>query len=284
MDDELVAYVERRLGPCTTTRVSGLPERNIIRISDARGQAWFAKQVPSDDEWWAEATAYREWVPAFQDQAPRLCAADRDLRAILISAVPGRIRAGWGASLQHDAGSLLRRVHESRPSRPDPEPIGEVMVQRFKKRQPHLKRMFSRRELSLALGQVRALRELPTQQLVPCHCDYQPGNWIVDEDAVVRVIDFTTAEWHAPAFDMTAIALIRWWGRPDLREAFCEGYGRELDQTEIELLRRCSLIRSMAMVRRGRLHAQPGLEARGRERVADLLSGGHQFAATFSQT
>ncbi len=159
--------------------------------------------------------------------------------------------------------------------------LGEVMKQRFEMRKPFLKNHFSRRELRSATDQIRTLGDLPAQPLVPCPCDYQPGNWVVGHDAIVRVIDFAGAEWHAPAFDMTAVALSRWWGRPHLREAFLEGYGCRLTSDETEFLRLCLLIRAMAGVRRGRTYAKAGIEARGRDRDNDLLSGNKVFTASF---
>ena len=60
---------------------------------------------------------------------------------------------------------------------------------------------------------------------VPNHGDYRVGNWLVDRDDVLRVIDFGNARWAPPAADLSALAYGPWWDDPGAREAFARGYG-----------------------------------------------------------
>jgi len=68
-------------------------------------------------------TAYRLWTPALgTGRAPRLLAADPDLRAVLITALPGQIARGAHIpeadepEIHRQAGMLLRRLHSASPA------------------------------------------------------------------------------------------------------------------------------------------------------------------------
>src|SRR5690606_690708 len=60
--------------------------------------------------------------------------------------------------------------------------------------------------------------------VVPTHGDYHPRNWLVDRGRV-SVIDFGRAAWRPPETDLARLAAQQWRARPDLEEAFLEGYG-----------------------------------------------------------
>jgi thiamine kinase-like enzyme len=60
--------------------------------------------------------------------------------------------------------------------------------------------------------------------LVPTHGDWHTRNWLVD-GSTVQVIDLGRAEWRPPMTDLARLARREWQGRPDLEEAFLDGYG-----------------------------------------------------------
>lgn len=61
-------------------------------------------------------------------------------------------------------------------------------------------------------------------ELVPTHGDWHTRNWLIDSDKVA-VIDLGRAEWRPAITDFARLARREWTGRPDLEEAFLEGYG-----------------------------------------------------------
>ena len=64
---------------------------------------------------------------------------------------------------------------------------------------------------------------------VPCHRDWQPRNWLVDDAGEPWAIDFEHARVGPWFEDVGRLWWREWQGRPDLAEAFFDGYGRRLD-------------------------------------------------------
>ena len=63
-------------------------------------------------------------------------------------------------------------------------------------------------------------------ELVPTHGDWHTRNWLVHE-GVVRVIDLGRADWRPAVTDLARLARREWEGRPDLEDAFLDGYGAD---------------------------------------------------------
>lgn len=63
-------------------------------------------------------------------------------------------------------------------------------------------------------------------ELVPTHGDWHTRNWIV-HDGRVSVIDLGRAEWRPALTDLARLARREWEDRPDLEEAFLDGYGAD---------------------------------------------------------
>ncbi len=63
-------------------------------------------------------------------------------------------------------------------------------------------------------------------ELVPTHGDWHARNWLVD-GGTIRVIDLGRAEWRPAFTDLARLARREWEGRPDLEEAFIDGYGSD---------------------------------------------------------
>jgi thiamine kinase-like enzyme len=64
----------------------------------------------------------------------------------------------------------------------------------------------------------------PTVTLVPTHGDWQPRNWLVN-DEVVSVIDFGRAGLRPAMTDFGRLAVQQFRSNPALESAFLEGYG-----------------------------------------------------------
>jgi Ser/Thr protein kinase RdoA (MazF antagonist) len=67
----------------------------------------------------------------------------------------------------------------------------------------------------------------PPATLVPTHGDWQPRNWLVDDQGVVSVIDFGRAALRPAMTDLARLEVQQFRGHPELERAFLDGYGAD---------------------------------------------------------
>lgn len=258
----------------------------MLRLRDARGVTWFAKRQRERDRHEAEVTAYRQWVPALSGHAPRLHAADDSRSAIIVSAIPGEPVPWPAADLcalpdndrlaeqahQREAGVLLRRFHDAQPPLPCVD-FGAAKIAEFDGLMPMASQLLGKRDLALARAQVETLSGLPCPGQVPCHRDYTPRNWLVN-DGVQYVIDFEHACLDVWLADLARLHLGIWPDRPDLKEAFLAGYGRRLSDTDHAILQGVAALTATWLVVKAREIRQPALEDAFRTALQRLLPTG----------
>ncbi|MFD0352060.1 phosphotransferase [Kitasatospora aburaviensis] len=85
-------FAEQAVGRITSWSDISWPRdgSRVWRAGGVRGGTWFVKVHQSDRFHDREVAAYRTWVPTLGGAVPRLVAADPGLRAIVVTAVPGR--------------------------------------------------------------------------------------------------------------------------------------------------------------------------------------------------
>jgi len=244
---------------------------SVLQIRDASGTIWFLKRHADPARHRAELTAYDQWVPALHDAAPRLRAFDSSLLAIILSAAAGEA-APWPASeasgprtdrsaerdVQRQAGKILRRLHDAQPPLPWPD-FARVKIEQFDQLKPAAAALLEPRTLDLVRAEIAALADLPAPARVPCHHDYTPRNWLVDRGAL-SVIDFEWSGLDARVADLARLHLGVWATRPDLREAFLDGYGHELSQADHRILRGCAVLTAVWLLVKARETGQPSFE------------------------
>jgi hypothetical protein len=212
VDETLGAWMHAELGEgCVvdTLPVNGRKQGNgqqVRRVVDGRGTPWVLKQVAVAREWEAEHLAYRRWVPGLADGAPELRAADRDLRALLVSEIPGAHPAGNHRRTYRKAGTLLRRLHDAEPPRERTDADRAASAERLSRLLGEARDVLTPGELAFAAEQGDAVVELSRGPAVPCHGDYRSHNWMVDESDTLRVIDFGKARWEQPAWDLAKLS------------------------------------------------------------------------------
>lgn len=128
-------------------------------------------------------------------------------------------------------------------------------------------------EAAFARDRVKRLAALPPTEKVPCHGDYYLHNWLVDPTGTVRIIDFEMSRWDRAAYDFSRLYFRAWWGRPDLAAPFFEGYGRRLDEQEVEYVDQRMVVTALAEVALGRRLRDPQRIELGRGRLAELIAG-----------
>ncbi|MFE2695164.1 phosphotransferase [Streptomyces mirabilis] len=101
------------------------------------------------------------------------------------------------------------------------------------------------------------------------HGDFQERNWLFDTGpGSLAVVGLERARPHAVVFDIVRLACGPWVGRPDLRAAFFEGYGRELAHKEERSLRCLAALDAVSAISWGVPHHDPETVARGRATLA----------------
>ncbi|MFC9930114.1 phosphotransferase [Streptomyces sp. NPDC127190] len=272
---EVRTFAERAVGRITDwADVSWAREESRVwRASGAEGGAWYVKIHQNDRFHHREVAALRGWVPALGPAAPRLVAADTQVRAVVLTAVGGRSLHGATYSPEqqrhifHRIGQLAAAIHTSAPPRPaaGAPPLGKL-ERHLHGARPHL-----------APGDEEFIRtttekaaHLPALEAVPTHGDFQLRNLRWDEDAdVLYVIDFERSAEGPAIRDFVRLA-DAWHGRADLRQAVLDGYGRAFTREEEARFTVLSALDSVSGISYGAAHGDPELVERGRRTLARL--------------
>lgn len=164
-------------------------------------------------------------------RAARLLHADRELRVLATEHLPGRLVEGspaeWLEDTYRQAGALLAVLHsQASRSAPDYEATADARALAWFD-EPH--RIAPETEERLRAALVSGDRGPAT--VVPTHGDWQPRNWLVDRGQV-RVIDLGRADWRPAYTDFARLAAQQFRGRPELEQAFVEGYGKDPREAE----------------------------------------------------
>nr|WP_024127531.1 phosphotransferase [Streptomyces sp. F12]AHE40294.1 NUDIX hydrolase [Streptomyces sp. F12] len=276
---EVRAFAERAVGRIASwTDVSWAREESRVwRAHGAEGGTWYVKIHQNSRFHQREVAALRGWVPFLGPAAPRLVAADAELRAVVLTKVGGRSLHGatyppeQQRRIFHHIGQLAAAIHTSAPPRPavNALPLGKL-ERHLAGARPHLAagdEEFIRTTAETAAG-------LPAPDVVPTHGDFQLRNLRWDEaDDVLYVIDFERSE-EGPAIRDFVRLSDAWHGRPDLLQAVMDGYGRPFTPEEEAHLTVLSVLDSVSGISYGAVHGDPELVERGRRTLARLRAAG----------
>ena len=210
------------------------------------------------DEWEREVHAYEQWAHVFDAFAPCLLGVhDTEPRAILISELPGKIleevqlpaaqeRAVWRAAGQalvklHNlpAGKFFGPCHRDGRSL-ELSPVVDACAYVQANLEDWLERgsrggFLTETEQSLADDLRTLIPVFAGEHPTAGHRDYCPANWLVTTEGTwAGVIDFEFAHWDVRASDLARYPNWEWMRRPDLEEAFWEGYGPSSGVTETQ--------------------------------------------------
>lgn len=233
----------------------------------------YVKQHQSPKFHGREVTAYRTWVPALGDAAPRLLADDPTHLAVVVTAVGGApaklspLTLSQEVDVHARAGALARQIHEALPPFASAPALPASYVAK------HLERT---QITGPALDRARAILADAARVTLPqvaTHGDYQPRNWLYGDGKTLRTVDFERAEPAAAVRDFRLLVAGAWLDRPDLRAAFLAGYGRNLNAAEERALAGWVVLDAIDSVRWGRLHGDAEVEARGLAGLARLRDG-----------
>ena len=191
----LLEAAKRVLGSCEVTAVLG---DAVVRVRDARSQEFVVKQHGSRSKHDREVHAYRHWTAALGPSAPRLIAADSAAMTIVITTLPGQPCSGdLKADVHHQAGALLRRFHDTEPARELPWFPG-WLDDRIRHWTSQAKTLLSAEDATVVDSHLTALTMTGVPHGVPCHLDFQPRNWLLDESGQPRAYRLRACA-HRPA-------------------------------------------------------------------------------------
>ncbi len=275
----LRSFAAQVAGPIVTVTDRSWPRdgSRVWELAGISGERFYHKQHQSLRFHEREVTAYRLWAHALgARRAPRLRAADTGLRAVLLTALPGQIAKGRHIpeadepEIHRQAGMLLRRLHGS-DTAAEAAGTGRVAA----RAEEHIARAGALLGADDAgLVRYHAARLPDTARLlpaVPTHGDAQPRNFLWDPGARrLALIDFERAEAGLAVRDFVRLEYGAWDGRPALRNAFLNGYGRALTADEESALRDLAALDAVSAIQWGSANNDTDIMTRGYRTLARL--------------
>lgn len=200
----------------------------VVLLVEHGGQQRIVKAFGVDNHHFErEYAALTAHVAPLMDYAGQLIASCTDARTFVLTVVPGNLvmntAAEYRPAVHEKAGALLRKFHNQ---------ATQASAQ------------FERSELAAAFRWLHAEHRIPSAtaaavaayleayeptdgNAVPTHGDYQPRNWLIDDDGVVRAIDFGRFAWRPPESDFTFLHTRQWNACKECEAAFFRGYGTD---------------------------------------------------------
>ena len=272
------ALVAEHCGPAARWHrvVTTTGRAQVWRVDDAM----YLKEHASTAAFDRELLALEQWC-AELDHVPVLVAHDPASSLLLITAQPGRVVAGAGAGAEvspevsREAGAWLRRLHGlAVPTTEDTDDMAlrDALIARFEAAARRLSSLVDPALVDRARRRVaHAAVQLTDVRRVPCHGDFTPHNWLVDAAGAVSVVDFEHARLDAPHADVARLATTVWLERPELREPFWDGWGRDL-AVDVDVVHGFALVEALGTIAWARQHGDMRLEETGQAALAVLLS------------
>ncbi|MFB9833946.1 phosphotransferase enzyme family protein [Actinoallomurus acaciae] len=274
----IVDMVQRAVGEIASVTDRSWPRESsaVWEITTTARRRCFVKRHPSPRFHEREVAAYRRIVPSLgYGRAPELIAADRDLAVIVITALPGEIVKRLSLSLpmelaaHRQAGGLLRRIHRV--------PLGGPGAERVAGRcEEDLRRadgLLRAREAAFVRACATALSAIgPRLPVTATHGDLMPRNLLWDgRTRRLALIDFERSEPRPAVSDLIRLEYGSWDTRPELREAFLDGYGRDLTDDERRALPCLAALDALSGLLWGTEHGDAEVTGRARATFSRLV-------------
>jgi hypothetical protein len=261
----------RLIGPCEITEALGPA---VARISARCGEEYIVKKHADRDKHDREVHAYRYWTPALGPSAPQLVVADAQALTIVTTALDGRPHPGPLTAAAHQrAGTILRRFHDAEPPRPL---LGyrDWLRDRAAYWTARATPFMSASDIGTARAHLAAIQQGADPHGVPCHLDFQPRNWLLGPAADLYLVDFEHARADLPLRDLVRLRFRAWPGRPDFKDAFLNGYGRDLTGSDTETLHHLGALDALTAIARGHQNHDTQLIRYGHSTLRQLRASG----------
>lgn len=207
----------------------GLVDTVVLHVRTQVGEVVVKTSGPTNHHIGREIAAHRAWTGPWLagGHINRLLQADPELNLLALTYLPGALVQGTAAAddpeTYRQAGELLAAFHQQASTlSEDYEARADARAIRWLDGEHRIDR-----RTQTQLRGVIAAHDRGPAVLVPTHGDWQPRNWLLDEEGRVRVIDLGRAEWRPALTDLARLARGEWEDRPDLEAAFTSGYGSD---------------------------------------------------------
>jgi Ser/Thr protein kinase RdoA (MazF antagonist) len=277
---ELTSFVEGILGDLESIRFRGWQhaESRVWELNSAAGGTAFLKQHKQDRKFKQELGAYRHWAPALAPYTPQLLGVyETKPAALLLAGVPGRLIEGLELDPQEEldvyrqAGRFLRRLHDLPFADDDPMPPEEALRVRAAAWCERAAAVVDEEIIAWVREELMVAGRFDGLRRSPCHRDLSPRNWLYERDTGrFSVIDFEHARSDVWLIDLLKLWDGPWRGRPELEQAFFEGYGRALSERERAQLGAMGALHALSTVVWSRDHQDAEYERHGWRLLASL--------------
>ena len=261
----------RLIGSCEITEALGPA---VARISARSGEEYVVKKHADRAKHDREVHANQHWTPALGSSAPQLVAADAQALTIVTTALNGRPYPGLlTTTAHHRAGTILRRFHDAEAPRPLPG-YRDWLRDRAAYWTGRARPFINAADLGNASAHLAALQQATAPDGVPCHLDFQPRNWLLGPAADLYLVDFEHARADIALRDLVRLRFRVWPGRPDLKDAFLNGYGRDLTGSDTETLQQLGALDALTAIARGHQNHDIRLVQYGHSTLQQLRASG----------
>ena len=222
-------------------------ETSVRRVRTPKGICYL-KVHESRSFWDNEVHAYERWAPVFGDLAPRLMAVREEAPlALITSELPGRVLLNARLPQEQErtvwrsAGLALAALHavetgegfgacsrDGTCSEDLPRDAVAYVSQRMKGQIERAVQggYINDEERATVEAACELIPAFEGERPIPCHRDFCADNFLVSGEGVwAGIIDFEFAHWDLRVTDFSRDPNWNWIVRPDLFEAFLEGYG-----------------------------------------------------------
>jgi aminoglycoside phosphotransferase (APT) family kinase protein len=274
-------------GLTTVTDVSWPRDNSLVWRVTSGTQRAYVKVSPNSQNFAREVRAYHHAANCLgPDEAPRLLAADPDLRAILTSPLQGVIVKGCILPPEQEirvhelAGRLLRCWHAQKPSDASGSARQQAVASVIKRTDEavahleHAAHLLTDPQRTLV---EQACRELPqlatTLPLVFRHGDFAPRNWMWNPDrGALALLDFEKADTGIAVEEFVWLFATTWPIHPHLKTACLTGFGRPLDEAEDRAMALFAALAATSYLTAGLTQHEPELVAKGQNAFGHLLA------------
>ncbi len=249
----------------------GLVQTTVLEMTHA-GSRFIVKAGGADDHHIErELYAHRHWLRPWtsRGRAPALEHGDAEAKLLVTRYLPGQLvlgsEAGEHPGTYRQAGELLALFHGQAAATDADYERRENDKALAWLSEPH------RIAASTALLLRAQIAEWPTPPaiLVPTHGDWQPRNWLTDND-IISVIDFGRAAMRPALTDFARLAVQEFRLNPDFEAAFLDGYGS--DPRERDAWHRTRVREAIGTACWARRVGDESFEAQGHRMIAEVLA------------
>ncbi|MDQ1031455.1 aminoglycoside phosphotransferase (APT) family kinase protein [Streptomyces umbrinus] len=225
----------------------------VLRLLDPGGRQMILKHNTSKGSFQREHAALARWTEALGASAPQLLDADEAEQDLLMTSVAGRPLALLSLTRRQEhrayglAGELLARFHHAAAPSTLPH-FGRDRAVYIRAQLAAGTAPLTAAEADMVHEALDLLTRMPPQQTQPSHLDFTSRNILAHPcGRPAGVVDFETSRHEACGRDFLRITQRTLLHRPDLRQEFYRGYGRQPDAAERELIRICTVTDAAAI-------------------------------------